>query len=187
VAIGGAVVVGVVLALVAGVMLAPDTGGSLPEPPPPVDLPDPVQVRAAPSPAPSAPPPPKPPIDPDILPEGSLIQKVAPRPPVDPDKVYDVEQRGIATALFERQPRLASCYMDHVDSFGPVDGRPTVRMTVRPEPDEDGNRVDIHIENQGMSLDSLDACLAEAMADAQFGDIDIPSTVLQPIPLPSMR
>jgi hypothetical protein len=120
----------------------------------------------------------RPPLQPDAFPI-----RVKPRPEVDPDQVHDPELNGIAEALFTRQPRLASCYRSHVDTFGPVHGRPTLRVTVVPTDDGTGE-VEIEIENEGDGVVELDACLAEAMSDAQFTAPDVPTTVMQPLPLP---
>jgi hypothetical protein len=187
------------LALIVGVFFVPDTGGDLPVAPPPVEpgAPRPV-ARTVPSAAPSSRPaqaPKVPPIDLDVgwnqgAPPpltGALVPRVAPRPPVDPDKEYDGAMQGVSTALFDRHPRLVACYEEHSATYGDVDGRPTVRATLLPEPDEDGVRFHVQIENRGTALGELDACFREAVADARFGDVDIPTSVLQPIPLPASR
>jgi len=188
IAIGVAIGLGGLLALLGAVLLVPDTGGELPGAPPPIEAPrPPPRLQPAPSPAPARRVAPADDDDPGwntAPPPRAYVPEVAQRPPVDPDRVYDVEDRGIASALFDRHPLLVACYTEHISTFGPVEGRPIVRATVLPEPNEDGERVEIHIENQGVALDALDACFAESMADANFGEVDIPTTVLQPIPLP---
>jgi hypothetical protein len=109
---------------------------------------------------------------------------VMPRPPMDPDRVYDAELTGIASAMLDRQDRLVGCYRAHVDTHGAVHGRPTLRATVMPD-DGVSERFEIQIENDGEGLGDLDACLQRSMSDATFGDVEIPSTVLYPLPLPA--
>lgn len=178
------------LAIVLVWMLGPPSSPPIEAPPPPpvrVDKPVPYALRNAPSPAPRRPEAPEaPPAEPErpIAQPIALVPTIAPRPPFDPDRVYEVDAGGISSALFDRQPRIVSCYRDHVDAHGPVRGRPTIRATVLPD-EGDGPRSEIMVENDGEGLADLDSCLQRALDDANFGDVDIPTTVLYPIPLPS--
>ena len=159
--------------------------GSQPTPvPAPLPVPVPM-VAAAPSPAPSAQPP-RPPSPPPRAPAQPLVPpRVAPRPPVDPDIVHKAELNGIAEALFTRHPRLLDCYQSHVEAFGPVRGRPTIRATVFPNDDGEGE-LEIQIENEGIEVGELDDCFADAMADARFAPPEVPTTIMHPLPVPSL-
>ncbi len=114
------------------------------------------------------------PIPAAVIVDGDTGEAPLPPPLRDPsevtfdlDQLYGPDLEGLSAAAMARNDRILACYGEHVDAYGPANGRLTLQLTVS-RGEDGGPDLSASMANAVDGSHVFDDCATEAFADAQF-------------------